>query len=90
MNTAEIRRAAEALPLTVESLRALIGAAESFALAMVAHGLIGADAVQEICLDAFKACDDITAPSMEDVIELERGRATDWLITRDKEERKAA
>lgn len=89
MNTAEIRRAAERLPMTVDNLRALIGAAESFALAMVREGLIGADTVQELCIDAFAACDDIVAPSEEDVRELERGRATDWLITRDKEERAA-
>ena len=91
MNTAEIRRAAEALPLTVESLRALIGAAESFALALQNSGEVtGADVVHDACLDAWVACDDIYAIEPEELTQRERDDATDWLITRDKEERSAA
>lgn len=66
MNTAEIRRAAEALPLTVDNLRALIGAAESFALAMHKSGqCINAGTVHDSLLDAFVGCDDIEAVTHE-------------------------
>ena len=66
MNAAELRRAAETLPLTQESLLALVCATESFAAALVHSGLvIGADKVHDLCLDAFQACEEVEAITHE-------------------------
>ena len=66
MNAAELSRAAAALPLTVDNLRALLVIAERFAEAMHREGgVIGADLVQGAVLDGFAACDAIEPITLE-------------------------
>ena len=60
MNTADISRAADALPMTRDNLQALVCITERFAFAMYEQGgMTHADVVHAHLVDAFEAIDDM-------------------------------
>lgn len=62
----EIQAAVRNLPLTQTHLSALVGMAETFAVALkVEGGVVGAEDVCELLLDAYKACDDVWGETIE-------------------------
>lgn len=79
MNAADISRAAEKLPCTLDNLLALVSIAERFALGLHQSGeFTDSEEAHAACVDAFMACEKI---GLVDFGGVARDRATDDRIT---------
>ena len=83
MSLADIRRAIEALPLSIDNMQLLVSAVTGYSTALRHQGgVVGAEEVEGLLLDAFVACDDIHVVTRE--------LRNEWAADERADERRAA
>ena len=83
MNTADISRAADKLPCTLDNLLALVCIAERFAMGLHQSGeFTNSEEAHAACVDAFTTCEQIGLVTLE--------MRSEWELDRMMDERKEA